>query len=151
MTNSLILAIALLIPTLGVAANYKANLNDAQIAAIAVAANQVDIAAGKAAESKLSNSEVKAFTLSKSLKSDGEKNLERLNKLEGKPFDKTYISQEIVFHKQVLDVLDNKLLPSASNEELKSLLVKVRAAVASHLDHAEKIQPVVDEMREPGK
>ena len=180
MTNSLILAIALLIPTLGVAANFKANLNDAQIAAIAVAANQVDIAAGKAAESKSSNSEVKAFahrmisdhsnvikqatalvtklkvtpeesTLSKSLKSDGEKNLERLNKLEGKPFDKTYISQEIVFHKQVLDVLDNKLLPSASNEELKSLLVKVRAAVASHLDHAEKIQPVVDEMREPGK
>ena len=67
MKNSLILAIALLIPTAllvpayGVAANYKANLNDAQIAAIAVAANQVDINAGKAAESKSSNSEVKAF------------------------------------------------------------------------------------------
>ena len=43
MKNSLILAIALLVPTLGVAANFKANLNDAQIAAIAVAANQVDI------------------------------------------------------------------------------------------------------------
>src|SRR5688572_18110698 len=141
-----------------------------------VAANQVDIAGGKAAESKSSNSEVKAFAhrmigdhsdvmkratvlgtkvkvtpegsrQSKSLKSDCEKNLERLNKLEGKPFDKTYISQEIVFHKQVLDVIDNKLLPSASNDELKSLLVKVRAAVESHLDHAEKIQPVVDEMR----
>jgi putative membrane protein len=180
MKNSLILAIALLIPTFGVAANYKANLNDAQIAAIAVAANQVDIAAGEAAESKSSNSEVKAFahrmitdhtdvinqatalvtklrvtpeesTLSKSLKSDGEKNLDRLNKLDGKSFNKTYISQEIVFHKQVLDIMDNKLLPSATNEELKALLVKVRTAVASHLEHAQKIQPVVDEMREPGK
>ena len=33
--------------------------------------------------------------------------------MDGKAFDKTYISQEIVFHKQVLDVIDNKLLPSA--------------------------------------
>ena len=89
--------------------------------------------------------------MSKSLKSDGEKNLDRLNKLDGKSFNKTYISQEIVFHKQVLDVIDNQLLPSATNEELKALLVKVRTAVASHLEHAEKIQPVVDEMREPGK
>ena len=186
MKNSLILAIALLIPTAllvpayGVAANYKANLNDAQIAAIAVAANQVDINAGKAAESKSSNSEVKAFahrmiadhtdvikqatalvtklkvtpeenTLSKSLRSDGEKNLDRLNKMDGKAFNKAYIYQEIAFHKQVLDVIDNTLLPSAKNEELKALLVKVRAAVSSHLDHAEKIQPIVDEMREPGK
>jgi putative membrane protein len=48
-------------------------------------------------------------------------------------------------------VIDNTLLPNAKNEELKALLVKVRAAVASHLEHAEKIQPIVDEMREPGK
>ena len=64
MKNSLILAIALLVPTFVMAANYKANLNDAQIAAIAVAANQVDIDAGKAAESKSSNQEVKAFAAS---------------------------------------------------------------------------------------
>jgi putative membrane protein len=43
------------------------------------------------------------------------------------------------------------LLPSAKNEELKTLLAKVRAGVASHLEHAEKIQPIVDAMREPGK
>ena len=119
MKNSLILAIALLIPTAllvpayGMAANYKDNLNDAQIAAIAVAANQVDINAGEAAEFKSSVSEVKAFahqmiadhtdaikqatalvtklkvtaeedTLSKSIRPDGEKNLDRLNKMDGK-------------------------------------------------------------------
>ena len=180
MKNSLILAIALLVPTFVMAANYKANLNDAQIAAIAVAANQVDIDAGKAAESKSSNQEVKAFahrmiadhtdvinqatalvtklkvtpeecTLSKSLKSDGQKNLDRLTKMDGKAFNKAYIYQEIAFHKQVLDVIDNMLLPSAKNEELKALLVKVRGGVTSHLEHAEKIQPLVDEVREPGK
>jgi putative membrane protein len=180
MKNSLILAIALLVPTFVMAANYKANLNDAQIAAIAVAANQVDIDAGKAAESKSSNHEVKAFahrmiadhtdvinqatalvtklkvtpeesTLSKSLKSDGQKNLDRLTKMDGKAFNKAYIYQEIAFHKQVLDVIDNMLLPSAKNEELKALLVKVRGGVTSHLEHAEKIQPLVDEVREPGK
>jgi putative membrane protein len=180
MKNSLIFAIALLVPSFAGAANYKSNLNDAQIAAIAVAANQVDINAGKAAESKSSNTEVKAFahrmiadhtdvikeattlvtrlkvtpeenTLSKSIRSDGERNLDRLNKMDGKAFNKAYLAQEIAFHKQVLDVIDNTLLPSAKNEELKALLVKVRGGVSSHLEHAEKIQPLVDEMREPGK
>ena len=42
-------------------------------------------------------------------------------------------------------------MPSAKNEELKALLVKVRGGVTSHLEHAEKIQPLVDEVREPGK
>ena len=180
MKNSFILALAMLIPSFAGAANYKANLNDAQIAAIAVAANEVDIDAGNAAESKSSNPEVKAFahrmiadhtdvnkqatalvtklkvtpeesTLSKSLRSDGQKNLDRLNKMDGKAFNKAYIYQEIAFHKQVLDVIDNMLLPSAKNEELKALLVKVRGGISSHLEHAEKIQPLVDEMREPGK
>ena len=71
--------------------------------------------------------------------------------LDGKPFDKVYINHEIVFHKQVLDLIDEKLLPGAKNEELQGLLVKVRGGVALHLEHAEKIQPIVDEMREPGK
>ena len=177
--KNLILAIALLIPIAEVAADTS-KLNDAQIAAIAVAANEVDINAAKVAESKASNPEAKAFAhrmiadhtdvikqatalvtklkvtpeeniVSRSVRSDGQKNLDRIKKLNGKPFDKAYIYEEIVFHKQVLDLIDQRLLPSAQNEELKALLVKVRAAVASHLEHAQKIQPIVDEMREPAK
>ena len=177
--KNLILAIALLIPIAEVAADTS-KLNDAQIAPIAVAANEVDINAAKVAESKASNPEAKAFAhrmvadhtdvikqatalvtklkvtpeeniVSRSVRSDGQKNLDRIKKLNGKPFDKAYIYEEIVFHKQVLDLIDQRLLPSAQNEELKALLVKVRAAVASHLEHAQKIQPIVDEMREPGK
>lgn len=180
MKNLLILGIALMLPAFIASAADKTNLNDAQIAAIVVAANQVDIDAGKAAESKSSNKEVKAFAhrmigdhtdvnkqatalvtklkvtpeenvVSKGLSSDGKINLERINRLDGKSFDKAYIYQEVVFHRHVLDVIDNQLLPGAKNEELKSLLAKVRPAVASHLEHAEKLQGLVDQMRESGK
>ena len=147
------------------------------LTAIAVAANEVDINAAKLAESKSSNREVKAFAhrmiadhsgvikeatalvtklkvtpeeniVSKTIRSDAQKNLDRIKELNGKPFDKAYINHEIVFHKQVLDLIDQRLLPSAKNEELQALLVKVRGGVASHLEHAEKIQPIVDEMRD---
>jgi len=40
----------------------------------------------------------------------------------------------------VLDALDKTLIPNASNEELKSLLEKVRPAFVAHLDHAKHIQ-----------
>lgn len=176
MKNLMILAIALMTPVLAVAAEDRADLNDAQIAAIVVAANQVDIEAGKLAKSKSPNEEVKAFaqrmvgehtdvnkqvtdlatklkitpedtTISKAMKSDGKRNLEKLKKLDGKDFDKAYIAQEIAFHNQVIDSVDNKLLPNAKNEELKALLVKVRPALVSHREHAEKILTIVQEMR----
>jgi putative membrane protein len=61
MRNSVILTIALMMPTFSVSA--AADLNDEQIAAIVVAANQVDIDAGKAAESKSSNRHPRAEDL----------------------------------------------------------------------------------------
>jgi putative membrane protein len=169
----IILAIALMAPGLATAID-KGNLSDAQVAAIVVAADQIDIDAGQLAEAKSPNPEVKAFahrmiadhtdvnkqatdlatklklapeenTISRALKSDAKRNLERLRKQSGKDFDKLYVSDEVVFHRQVLDTLDTKLLPSAKNEELKALLVKVRPAIASHLEHAEKLLSIVQE------
>ena len=143
--------------------------NDAQIAAIVVTANQVDIDAGKLAESHGSTAEVKAFgkqmvtdhtgvnkqatalvtklkvkpednPTSQSLKAGGEKNITALKVLKGPAFDKAYIDNEVTYHQQVLDALDKTLIPNASNAELKALLVKVRPAFAAHLEHAKKIQ-----------
>jgi putative membrane protein len=142
---------------------------DAQIAAIVVAANQVDIDAGKLAETKGSNAEVKAFgkqmaadhtrvnasavelvtklkvtpeenATSKSLRAGGEKNIANLKGLMGADFDKAYIANEVAYHQQVLDAVDKVLIPSAKNEELKALLVKVRPAFVSHLEHAKRVQ-----------
>jgi len=54
------LMFALVAPLFATAAKAEAP-NDAQIASIVVTANQVDIDAGKLAESKASNADVKAF------------------------------------------------------------------------------------------
>lgn len=171
MKNLIILTIALMAPAMASAA---AELNDAQIAAIVVAANQIDIDVGKLAESKSPNPEVKAFahrligehtdvnkqatdlatklkitpeesTISRALKSDAKRNTERLKKLSGKDFDKLYVADEVAFHQQVLNAMDNKLLPNAQNEELKALLVKVRPALVAHQEHAEKLLTIVHE------
>ena len=143
--------------------------SDAQIASIVVTANQVDIDAGKLATSKASKPDVKAFAqqmvtdhtgvnkqatelvtrlkvtpednaTSQSLKSGGDTNLATLKGLSGAAFDKAYIDHEVAYHQQVLDAVDKVLIPSASNADLKALLVKVRPAFVAHLEHAKHVQ-----------
>jgi putative membrane protein len=152
-----------------VAGAQSAAPNDAQIAAIVVAANTVDINAGKVAKSKASNKEVKKFAqrmitdhtgvnkqatalvtklhvkpeesaTSKSLKDDGAKTLKQLKGLKGAAFDKAYVDNEVTYHQAVLDAIDKTLLPNAKNAELKDLITKVRPAIDAHLQHAKQIQ-----------
>jgi putative membrane protein len=149
-------------------------VNDAQIASIVVTANQVDIDAGKLATSQSTSDAVKAFArlmvtdhtgvnksaidlaaklkvtpqdnpTSQSLKAGGEANLARLKSLKGAAFDKAYIDQEVTYHQQVIDALDKTLIPNATNEELKALLVKVRPAFVAHLEHAKRLQTSVSQ------
>ena len=143
--------------------------NDAQIAHIVLTANQVDIDAGNLAENKGSTSEIKAFgkqmvtdhggvnaqatelvqklhvkpednSISVSLKRGGEDNLATLQGLSGPAFDKAYVDHEVAYHEAVIDALDKTLIPNARNDELKSLIVKVRPAFVAHLAHAKQIQ-----------
>jgi len=159
---------ALLIAPMAVFAQGAAP-TDAQIAHIVVTANQVDIDAGKLAQSKGSKKEVKDFgkrmvtdhtgvnkqatalvkklgvkpednPTSQSLKQGGEDNLKNLKGLKGAAFDKAYIDHEVAYHEQVLNAVDKTLLPNARNAELKDLLTKTRPAFVAHLDHAKQIQ-----------
>ena len=143
--------------------------SDAQIAAIVVTANQVDIDAGQLAEAKGSSKDVKAFgkqmvtdhtsvnkaatdlaaklkvrpesnPTSESLKSGGADNVAKLKTLSGAAFDKAYVDHEVAYHQTVIDALDKTLIPSAQNAELKALLVKVRPSFVAHLEHAKQIQ-----------
>jgi putative membrane protein len=143
--------------------------NDAQIAAIVVTANQVDIDAGELAKSRSNNKEVKEFAqrmitdhsgvnkaatdlvtrlkvkpqenpTSASLKKGGDDTLSRLKGLKGAEFDKAYVDNEVTYHQAVLDAIDKTLIPNAKNEELKALLVKVRPAFVAHLEHAKHLQ-----------
>jgi putative membrane protein len=166
----IVIAGSLLFPAAGA---YAQAVTDAQIASIVVTANQVDIDAGKLAQSMAADAEVKAFgkqmvtdhtgvnksatdlvtrlrvtpednPTSQSLKSGGEKNLAHLKSLKGAAFDKAYIDHEVTYHQQVIDALDKTLIPGARNEELKALLVKVRPAFVAHLEHARHLQSSLD-------
>jgi putative membrane protein len=75
-----------------------------------------------------------------SLKKGGQDNVAKLKTLKGGAFDKAYVDHEVAYHQQVIDALDKTLVPSASNAELKALLVKVRPAFVAHLDHAKQLQ-----------
>ena len=75
-----------------------------------------------------------------SLQQGGDQNLATLKKLSGPALDRAYIHHEVVYHQAVIDALDQTLIPSAQNAELKALLVKVRPAFVVHLDHAKQLQ-----------
>ena len=146
-----------------------AAVTDPQIAAIVVAANTVDIEAGKLAQSKTTNEKVKQFAdtmvtdhtavnksavelvtklgvtpeeseTSRGLTAGGEQTRARLSNLSGEEFDREYIANEVTYHKLVIDAVDKTLIPNAKNAELKAALVNVRPALVAHLQHAEQLQ-----------
>ena len=158
------------------AAAFGQGISDAQIAAIVVTANQVDIDAGQLAVSRSTNEKVKAFAqlmvtdhtgvnkaatelvtrlkvtpqanpTSEALKSGGDKNVAHLKTLTGADFDRAYINHEYAYHQQVIDALDKTLIPGATNAELKALLIKVRPAFIAHRDHAKMLQSTPSEHR----
>lgn len=151
------------------AAAEAAGPTDPQIAAIVVTANQVDIDAGNFAKTRAQSAKVREFaqlmvtdhssvnqsatalaqklkvtpepnTTSQSLKDGGEKNIASLSKLNGAEFDAAYVTHEVAYHETVLDALDKTLIPSATNADLKALLVKVRPAFVAHLEHARALK-----------
>ena len=157
---------SLLIPG---AVAFAEGITDAQIAAIVVTANQVDIDAGKLAAATSTNPEVKKFAetmvsdhtavnksavelvtklgvkpesnaTSQSLAAGGEENLAKLKQLKGAAFDKAYVDHEVAYHQAVIDAIRNTLIPGATNAELKALLVKVSPAFDAHLEHAKMLQ-----------
>lgn len=163
--SAIVIAGSLLLP----AGAYAQSVNDAQIASIVVTANQVDIDAGTLAAATSTNVEVKKFAelmvadhagvnkqavalvtrlkvtpedndTSKSLQAGGEKNVTALKALKGAAFDKAYVDHEVAYHQAVLDAVDKTLIPGAKNDELKALLVKVRPAFVTHLEHARHLQ-----------
>lgn len=142
---------------------------DPEIAHIVVTANTIDIDAGKLAESKTKNKEVKAFAkqmvtdhtavnkqatdlakklnvtpkdndTSKTLMNGAKENVTHLKTLKGSEFDKAYVDHEVAYHQAVLNAIDQTLLPGAQNPELKDLISKVRPAIAAHLEHAQHLQ-----------
>jgi putative membrane protein len=146
-----------------------AAVTDPQIAHIVVTANEVDIRASELATGEGESPEVIEFAermitdhhgvnvaatelvtrlgvtpepnpVSEQLRQGGEEALRELQALSGVAFDRAYIDNEVAYHQAVLDALDQTLIPSARNAELRALLEQSRPAFVAHLDHAKQIQ-----------
>lgn len=152
-----------------VTAQKQTKLIDPEIASIAVVANQVDIQTAQQAQKKTKNSEVSNFaqtmikdhtsvidqatalvkilgvtpksnSTSKKLAADAENTRKKLQSKTGTEFDKAYVDNEVAYHKAVIDVVSNTLIPQSQNAELKSLLQSVVPILKTHLEHAEMVQ-----------
>lgn len=147
---------------------HHMKLTDPQIVAVVSTANMGEISHGQIALQKAQMPQVRAFAqkmvtdhtaneqqgqalasrlgitpqqndVSMMLKKDGDEAMMKLNQASAQDFDKTYIKSQVKIHKMVLETLDKKLIPSAQNAELKSMLVQTRGAVAMHLQMAEQL------------
>ncbi len=146
-----------------------ANLSDEQIVAIVIAANTGEVQQAQLVKDRSHNAQVKKLAesiqadhqaisrdqqrlanktkitpmqnqMSLQLSSDNKQALDTLRGKKGADFDREYIEIQIKEHRDLLDTLDNKLIPQAKNGELKSSLQNARSKVESHLRAAEDVQ-----------
>ncbi len=165
-TTTVVCAFLLSLPVL---AQQNTKLSDAEIASVAVVANQIDINAAKLAQDKSKNTEVQNFAktmisdhqsvidkatalvqklgvtpkdnaVSQQLSSNAAKTKEALQNKAGKDFDKAYIDNEVAYHQAVISTVEGSLIPEAQNSELKDLLQSVLPVLKAHLEHAEMVQ-----------
>ncbi|HVU02768.1 MAG TPA: DUF4142 domain-containing protein [Polyangiaceae bacterium] len=71
--------------------------------------------------------------VSKNLRKDSEDVMKDLKKADADDFDKTYMKAQVKEHEQVLKILDDELIPSASAASLKQLLADMKTHVTHHL------------------
>jgi putative membrane protein len=156
-------------PTLKSNAQDKPKLSDAEVASVAVVANQIDVSYAEIAKKRSKNAEVLKFAetmindhnaviaqaaalvkklgveprdnaVSKKLLADAEKTKKELESKSGEAFNAAYINNEVTYHKAVIDAVEGLLIPETENAELKALLQNVIPAFKAHLAHAEMLQ-----------
>jgi putative membrane protein len=149
-------------------ATSTVTLSDGQIAGITAAAHQSEIDAARVARKISKNAKVRSFAakmikdhtaalkaetalaqtagiapsdsdISAKIKTMSADSLANLKTLKGNDFDKTYAQGQVDAHQQVLDTIDNDLLPQVQNAALKEQLTKERPVVASHLEMAKQL------------
>lgn len=150
-------------------AQKKVTLSDAEIASVAVTANQIDINYAAIAKEKSKNADVLRFaetmakdhqavidqavalvtklgvtpkdnSTSKKLLAGAAKTEKQLRLKSGDAFNKAYIDNEVAYHKAVIGTVEGILIPQSKNAELKGLLQAIMPALKTHLEHAEMVQ-----------
>lgn len=146
-----------------------AQLSQAQVALITELANTSEIEQGKLAEGKAKSPRVKKFASmmvkhhgqskadqtklfkelnltpaaspdSSTLKTGADQTLGTLRGADGAAFDIAYMNAQVDEHEKVLDTIDRRLMPAATDQKLIDGLKEMRETVASHLKEAKAIQ-----------
>jgi len=146
---------------------------DSQIVGIVTAADQIDINYAKLALSRTNDKQVRDFaqqmitdhssvtksvnelaaklnvapadsSTSNSLNAQAQQTMRKLESLKGSAFDKAYIDNEVAYHQAVINATKTVLIPSAHNAELKSALQGAEPLFEGHLQHAERVQSVIE-------
>lgn len=145
------------------------HLNDAEIASVAVTANQIDVDYGKIAVARSQNEDVLEFAntmiddhnavikmavdlvtklgvapqdnkMSQSLLKQAAETSKKLKNAKPDAFDKMYIDNEVAYHQAVINAVKDVLIPQTQNAELKELLQTALPILETHLDHAKMAQ-----------
>jgi putative membrane protein len=149
-------------------AQSGAKPSDPQIAHIAYTADEIDIKAAKQALKISKNKDVRAFAndmvrdhtavnkkalalvkklkvtpedndTSRALSKQAEDKMKSMESLKAADFDKAYVENEAAYHKVVNAALQDTLIPSANNQELKDLLSQGLKIFQGHQQHAEQL------------
>ena len=152
----------------GGAAGAVAALNDAQILKVLSTANEGEVSVAQVAKPGLQNTAAISFAqmmieehtaangntlalvsskhlnpepsdVSEMLAADAASVISTLSATAPAAFDKVYISSQVAMHTEVLDLIDARLAPDASDADVKALITSIRASVAMHLANAQTI------------
>lgn len=150
-----------------------APLNDAQIAHIAVTADDIDIAYAHLALAFSENPEVRQFAetmisdhtavnakagalaqklgvtpqdneISQQLNAQAKAKMDELSRKRGPAFDRAYVANELAYHEAVNAAVRDVLIPGAKNPELKTLLQSAVPIFLAHEEHVRRLNDTVN-------
>jgi putative membrane protein len=148
-------------------AQESATLSDGQIVGIVAVIDGAEVAAGKLALSRAANAATRQFALHmmtahadmdaalmtvangqniakaesglcEKLKGDNDAEAQTLASTKSSSFDSAYLEAQVKGHRDVLDLLDGKLIPMAQSPALKAALQEARGKVVEHLRMAKE-------------
>lgn len=147
-------------------------LSDAQIAHIAVTADEIDIAYAHLALAFSANPDVRQFAetmiadhsavnakaaalaeklgltpqdneVSQKLMAQAKVKMDELSEKRGEAFDRAYVANELAYHEAVNAAVRDTLVPGAENPELKKLLQSAVPLFLAHEDHVRRLHDAI--------
>jgi len=149
-------------------AGSVATLNNAEVVKVLATANQGEVAAALVAQPAAQRTALKNFAammitdhsnayaqtlalvsskhiapqssdVSEHLETEAATLLVTLSQTSQADFDRVYMQSQVAMHQEVLTLIDTRLLPDATDPDLKALLTTVRVSVNAHLQAAQAI------------